>query len=71
MAEALKAMVISGHGLGWLPERCAEKDIADGRLVATGDAQWSGSSEIRLYRAAQSNNEVVDKLWAFLLANKL
>lgn len=68
MAEALKAMVVAGHGMGWLPESCVEREMAERKLVAAGDAQWRSALEIRLYRSAQSSSEVVDKLWAFLLA---
>ncbi len=70
MAEALKGMIIEGHGLGWLPESCVGREMAEGRLVPAGPARWSCPLEVRLYRAAESNNPTVEKIWAFLLADK-
>lgn len=69
MAEALKAMVVAGHGLGWMPGSCVEREIAEKRLVIAGDSQWRSPLEIRLYRAADCRNEFIDRLWAFLMAN--
>ncbi|HWW07322.1 LysR substrate-binding domain-containing protein [Collimonas sp.] len=70
MALALKAMVIDGHGLGWLPESCAEREISEGKLVPAGISQWNGILEVRLYRAAESNSVTVDKIWASLLSSE-
>ena len=36
MADALKAMVLEGHGCAWLPRSLVAREIAEGRLVATG-----------------------------------
>jgi len=66
MSEALKAMIIEGHGLGWLPESCVGREIAEGRLVSAGSAQWSCRLEVRLHRAAENANPMVDKIWALL-----
>jgi|SRR5450830_61681 len=67
MAEALKAMIIGGHGLGWLPESCVERELAEGKLLPAGSAEWSSILEVRLYRAVDNGNATVDKLWASLL----
>lgn len=66
MSEALKAMVVEGHGLGWLPESCAGREITEGRLVSAGPAQWSCTLEVRLHRAADNSNPMVDKIWGLL-----
>ena len=70
MAEALKGMIIEGHGLGWLPESCVGRETAEKRLVAAGPERWSCPMEVRLYRSAENNNPVVEKIWAFLLTGK-
>jgi DNA-binding transcriptional LysR family regulator len=70
MVQALKAMVIDGHGLGWLPESCVEREISEGKLVLSGTPQWSSSLEVRLYRTAESDNVTVNKIWASLLGNE-
>ncbi|ALU91522.1 Transcriptional regulator LysR [Herbaspirillum rubrisubalbicans M1] len=63
------SMVVAGHGLGWMPESCVEREIAEKRLVVAGDSQWRSPLEIRLYRAADCSNEFIDRLWAFLLTS--
>ena len=65
MSEALKAMVIEGHGLGWLPESCVKEELAEKRLVTAGPAQWSCTLEVRLYRSRDNNNPLVDRIWSF------
>ena len=63
MSEALKAMIVEGHGLGWLPESCAGHEITEGLLVSAGPAKWTCSLEARLYRSNESENEMVQKIW--------
>ncbi len=65
MSEALKAMVIEGHGLGWLPESCVRKQIAEKRLVVAGASHWSCDLEVRIYRSHDNNNPLVDRIWDF------
>lgn len=65
MSEALKAMVIEGHGLGWLPESCIGKELAEKRLVIAGPAQWSCTLEVRLYRSLENTNPTADRIWSF------
>ena len=65
MSEALKAMVIEGHGLGWLPESCVLKELAAKHLVVAGPPRWSCTLEVRLYRALETTNPHVDGIWSF------
>ena len=53
MSEALKGMVVAGHGIGWLPESCVAKELAEGTLVCAGSGDWITRLEIRLYRSAR------------------
>lgn len=66
MSEALKAMLVAGHGVGWLPESCVADELADGKLAVAGTGEWVTQLEVRLYRAAPSAKPVVDELWAWL-----
>jgi len=66
MSEALKAMVVAGHGVGWLPESCVTDELRDGRLVPAGPAAWTTSLEVRLYRSATNTKPIVAKLWSFI-----
>ena len=65
MSEALKAMVIEGHGIGWLPESCVTRELAEQRLVVAGPSQWSCTLEARLYRSLENTNPTVDRIWTF------
>ena len=69
MSEALKAMVVEGHGLGWLPESCVSKELAEKRLVIAGGGQWSCTLEVRLYRSLENANPMVDRIWNFFRDN--
>lgn len=66
MSEALKGMLVAGHGVGWLPESCVTAELQDGRLAIAGTGEWVTQLEVRLYRAAPSAKPVVDELWTWL-----
>lgn len=65
MSEALKAMIVEGHGIGWLPENCASRELTAGRLAIAGGACWTTEVEIRIYRSADSDNPMMDKIWDY------
>lgn len=67
MAEALKAMIVQGHGIGWLPESCAQRELADGVLVQAGSEDWVGDIDIRVYRSLDNTKPIVDLVWQYLL----
>ena len=70
MAAALKAMMLAGRGVGWLPESAAAAEIADGRLVSAAPdgavALWETGLDVRLHRAAANHNRLVERIWALL-----
>jgi DNA-binding transcriptional LysR family regulator len=66
MSEAIKAMVVAGHGVGWLPESCVTDELREGRLVMAGPAAWTTSLEVRLYWSATSPKAVVKELCSFI-----
>lgn len=70
MSEALKAMIVEGHGVGWLPESCVAHETTQGLLVAAGSAQWNCPLEVRLYRSTENSNPMVDKIWRLLVTGK-
>jgi len=63
LAELLKTMALSGHGLAWLPESCIARELAEGNLVRAGGEQWTLRLEIRLFRAKERRKPVLDQLW--------
>ena len=66
LAELLKTMAMSGHGLAWLPESCIAHELAEGRLVRAGGDQWTLTLEIRLFRAVGRHKPMLDALWQHL-----
>jgi DNA-binding transcriptional LysR family regulator len=66
MAGLLRTMALSGHGLCWLPESCIARDLAEGRLVRAGGAQWTLQLDIRLFRAVGHRKPVLDAVWETL-----
>ncbi|WCM22624.1 LysR substrate-binding domain-containing protein [Paraburkholderia bryophila] len=66
MSEALKGMVVAGHGIGWLPESCIVKELSEGTLVRAGSNLWATELEIRLYRPIKQRGKATEQLWAFI-----
>ncbi|MFZ6656196.1 LysR family transcriptional regulator [Undibacterium sp. TJN19] len=63
MAELLKRMALTGHGLAWLPESCIVRELAEGKLVRAGGEQWGMTLEIRLYRAVDNKKALLNTMW--------
>jgi LysR family transcriptional regulator, hypochlorite-specific transcription factor HypT len=67
MSEALKAMVVAGNGVAWLPEKCVTRELRDGQIAVAGAGNWSTQLEIRIFRSSENRMPLVDQLWNFLL----
>ncbi|WP_158773781.1 LysR family transcriptional regulator [Cobetia sp. L2A1] len=65
-ASNIKELVMQGYGIGWLPLRLAEVEIASGQLVRAGDARWDVPLHIRLYRPREPRHDSVSELWQHL-----
>ncbi|MCB5411239.1 LysR family transcriptional regulator [Pseudogemmobacter sp. CC-YST710] len=61
IAEAMRSMVLEGHGVAWLPEALISADLASGRLERVAPAL---PMEIRLYRNAERARPIVEKVWS-------
>jgi DNA-binding transcriptional LysR family regulator len=61
MAEALKFMVLEGHGVAWLPRSLVAGEIAAGALVVVAPEL---PMDIRLYRSADRSRPLIDRVWA-------
>jgi LysR family transcriptional regulator, hypochlorite-specific transcription factor HypT len=69
MSEALKAMVVAGHGIGWLPESCVIDELASQKLASAAgdaDAAWSTELEVRLYRSVANLKPAAKRLWSYV-----
>ncbi len=64
MAEALKYMVMEGHGIAFLPKRSIEQEIEQGILVRADDVNngldLSITLDIRLYKCIVSSPDIVE-----------
>ncbi|WP_088743856.1 LysR family transcriptional regulator [Cobetia sp. QF-1] len=65
-ASNIKELVLQGYGIGWLPLRLAEAELASGQLVRAGDARWDVPIHIRLYRPREPRHDSVSELWQHL-----
>jgi len=63
MAEGLKAMVMQGVGMAWIPDFCLRQELKSGAVVRAGGEQWDVPLEIRLYRCSLVHKPGVEKLW--------
>lgn len=66
MAESLKAMLLAGHGLAFLPASAVHRELARGELAVAGDERWWLEMDVRAYRAHGGGKALVDRLWAHL-----
>jgi LysR family transcriptional regulator, hypochlorite-specific transcription factor HypT len=63
MSEALKVMMLNGHGMAWLPESTVTRELKSKRVARCGSGHWTGTMEIRLYRERGVLREAVDAVW--------
>jgi LysR family transcriptional regulator, hypochlorite-specific transcription factor HypT len=63
MADAIKAMVLAGHGVGWLPLGSVTSEMSLGRLQAIGEPKMRVGLEVRIYRSTTSQSPAIDRLW--------
>ncbi|MCH8621180.1 LysR family transcriptional regulator [Undibacterium sp. TS12] len=66
MAELLKKMALAGRGIAWLPESCIVKELAEGKLIWAGSERWSLTIDIRLFRAIEGQNPLLNDIWKTL-----
>lgn len=68
MAESLKAMLLAGHGMAFLPTSAVSRELQRGELVCAGGANWQLEMEVRLYRDRGNNHPELTRLWQHLIA---
>lgn len=64
LAISVKAMILEGFGLGWLPRQLCAGELADGRLHEVGQDSHRSPLEIRLYRERDNAKPTLAKLWS-------
>lgn len=66
--ESIMQMAKRGLGLGWLPQRLIQEEVARGQLAIVGNSKWRVSFDITLYRQRNVRHPVLDRLWTFMEA---
>ncbi|RQR23272.1 LysR family transcriptional regulator [Burkholderia sp. Bp9142] len=66
MSEAVKAMVIAGNGLGWLPRSCIAKELDNKIVAVAGSDSWATDLEIRIYRTSECQNTAAEEMWNWM-----
>lgn len=63
MTELVKALIIQGEGIGWLPEHAIKKQLASGELVIIDDVDHRTVAEIYAYRAQTKLHFAGERVW--------
>ncbi|EBA15336.1 transcriptional regulator, LysR family protein [Roseobacter sp. SK209-2-6] len=69
LSSTVKAMILEGFGLGWLPQRMCEEELESGELVLAGGKQYYSEIEIRAYRDHNNKKPRLEKFWQELDGN--
>lgn len=64
LAISVKAMILEGFGLGWLPKALCAEELANGQLQIVGEKEDIHKLEIRLYRDSGNTKPTLNRLWA-------
>ena len=63
LAISVKAMILEGFGMGWLPSELCAEELAEGRLHRIEGNNYAHKLEIRLYRDSENQKPTLNRLW--------
>lgn len=66
LSEALKALVLNGYGVAWLPKSLITRELESGQLMRLEPPLRSLDLSIRLYRLRQPAGSAGDRFWTYL-----
>ncbi|MCV6612100.1 MAG: LysR substrate-binding domain-containing protein [Amphritea sp.] len=66
LSEALKALVLNGYGVAWLPQSLIRRELDQQLLVQLPEPLSSVDLQITLYRLRQSHNPGAQQFWDYL-----
>jgi len=66
LSEALKASVLSGYGIAWLPKTLITNELATHQLMLLAPPLMTVSLKIQLFRFAQHQNPESNTFWDYL-----
>lgn len=62
-ALGLKAMILQGFGMGWLPRELCKAELETGAIEPAGGPEFEADIEIRLYKESENPNAYLGSLW--------
>lgn len=65
LANSVKAMILEGFGMGWLPLSLCKAELAEGRLAIV-EERLATDLEVRVYRDPKNKKGTLHELWAQL-----
>jgi DNA-binding transcriptional LysR family regulator len=68
MSEAIKMMVLAGHGVAFLPASAIEREVAARQIMPLGQGQWRQPLGIRAARLRRKQGLTVERLWNLLVS---
>ncbi len=66
MSEAVKSMISTGNGLGWLPRSCIARELDEKTVAVAGPDSWATDLEIRIYRSAERQSTPAEEMWNWM-----
>jgi DNA-binding transcriptional LysR family regulator len=69
IATAIRAMVIEGYGVAWIPRSIVADDLETGRLVLAAEERDAIPLDIKIYRYEPNAEPGTEKFWQALLHN--
>jgi len=66
LSEGLKAMVLQGHGIAWLPRSLISNELESGQLVLLNGTLRAVDLQVRFYRLRRTRSEVAERFWRYL-----
>lgn len=63
LAISVKAMIMEGFGLGWLPRELCKEELQAGQMQVVGSDAYVEKLEVRLYRDKDNRKPTLNTLW--------
>ncbi len=63
IATAIRAMIIEGYGVAWIPKSIVADDLKNGRLMRAAPERDDIALHIKIYRYEQNSEPRTDKFW--------
>ncbi len=63
MTELVKALIVQGEGIGWLPEHAIKDQLASGQLIILDEIEHEIIAEIYAYRSQSKLHPAGERVW--------